>query len=870
MEKSRISEIPIRYKSTLIFLLPLMAFLFMLNTVLNDKWKDYTQLSLIQELFGFSVDISGLVIGLQQERGLTELYLKSDGDEFEQDLKEKQIQTDLQLQGLRDFLSQAEIRHEFPKTWLNWASSLDQFSQLDSVRLRVEQQKEHENFFNFYSSLTSQTILLFEKTVHMSNLVTLEDQMHSYYVLLWLMEYAGRERGRVGRVLASGELQTNIFKEISGYVAFQQQLKKEFLAIAPEHLRDAYNNRMTHPSNESVDIVRSGILNRLTKTSLLNRLHSFIGYGGLIHHFKNYVIRGERYYYLLANELFVEAAFIIRDYRRLPGLTADEHDRLLVVEKTLKNYIANLDIAASLHRAGESVAVIDEMVKIDDAPALEAISWLREVIVQKDAGDWFQDATVRIEIMNQILDQLKEEILVKIAQKVQLTWQQLILYSVLSVILVLVTLITSGYLILRLSRSTRHIEETVDKIAKSGNFSLQIDLPGNDEYSRIGHAINYNLGRLRHAFDTINNTLTEAAAGNFKARIQTNYQGDIQRLRDGVNSSLERISVIHDDYQKSVEQLNVSGADLTRAKQKAELNERRSRLIVDTALDAIITTNRDGCIETFNPAAQKIFNYSVDEVLGQKFSILLPESQKTNHHKIIENYMSGHSGPGFGNIEEGQAIRKGGEEFPVELAINSIHFMDDVNFICVLRDITKRLAARNKLYHMATTDDLTGLVNRNLFNSRLDDALKLNKRNQQLVGLLLIDVDKFKKINDTFGHPAGDLVLKEVAELLIELSRETDTAARLGGDEFAVLVVDPEHSSSAEILAKRIMTSILDKRIILGHRVQISLSVGISCYPANATDAELLIKTADEALYQAKEAGGNQYRIFTSTTEDDS
>jgi len=163
---------------------------------------------------------------------------------------------------------------------------------------------------------------------------------------------------------------------------------------------------------------------------------------------------------------------------------------------------------------------------------------------------------------------------------------------------------------------------------------------------------------------------------------------------------------------------------------------------------------------------------------------------------------------------------------------------------------------------MALSDPLTGLANRNEFHRRLEEAIKLAKREGNFVALMLFDLDRFKEVNDLFGHPIGDELLKFVSAQLVNVTRETDTVARLGGDEFAVIMPNVDDSNEVALVAERLIHDLSQPVTLSGSMVQSGTSIGIGLYPRDGEDIEGLFKTTDQALYEAKREGRNGYRFF--------
>jgi diguanylate cyclase (GGDEF)-like protein len=163
---------------------------------------------------------------------------------------------------------------------------------------------------------------------------------------------------------------------------------------------------------------------------------------------------------------------------------------------------------------------------------------------------------------------------------------------------------------------------------------------------------------------------------------------------------------------------------------------------------------------------------------------------------------------------------------------------------------------------LATHDHLTGLPNRVLLNDRINQYLLLAKRTKTLASLITLDLDGFKQINDTYGHPIGDIILKSIAKLLTELIRETDTIARIGGDEFILLATEAKSINDIKTLANRILR-IVQKPIIVGkQKIIVGISISIACYPSSGRTAKTLMNNSDKALYVAKAQGKNCYAIW--------
>jgi diguanylate cyclase (GGDEF)-like protein/PAS domain S-box-containing protein len=206
--------------------------------------------------------------------------------------------------------------------------------------------------------------------------------------------------------------------------------------------------------------------------------------------------------------------------------------------------------------------------------------------------------------------------------------------------------------------------------------------------------------------------------------------------------------------------------------------------------------------------------------------------------------------------------RIGGDEFIADVLLSRVKQGEKIFLHALVRDITKRKHLEEKIQQIADHDSLTGLPNRKLFSDRLGVALAQAQRNQKEVGIAILDLDNFKGVNDTLGHDVGDLLLKATAERLSAALRNGDTVARLGGDEFVLILPDSKVIEDMIHIAQRIVDSFRKPFLIGTHQVVVTTSIGIAVYPNDGIDEGVLLKNADIAMYQAKQAGRARYQLY--------
>lgn len=276
--------------------------------------------------------------------------------------------------------------------------------------------------------------------------------------------------------------------------------------------------------------------------------------------------------------------------------------------------------------------------------------------------------------------------------------------------------------------------------------------------------------------------------------------------------------------------------------------------------EAMLITGADKNIVAVNPAFSKITGYTQEEVIGKNPNLLSSGKQTPDFYQTMWMGIN-EAGQWQGEIWN---RRKSGEIYPQWLSIGVVKNGkgEIINYISLFSDITERKAAEQKIEFLAHYDSLTKLPNRALFADRLKLALVYAARNDKKVGLLFLDLDKFKTINDTMGHLAGDMLLQSVAERLKSCVRESDTICRQGGDEFMILLPDADTEADVENVAQKIIAAMIAPHQIEERELVITFSVGVSIFPDNAEDSETMIKCADDAMYRAKERGRNNYQFF--------
>ncbi|MDX1604919.1 MAG: PAS domain S-box protein [Candidatus Competibacterales bacterium] len=299
--------------------------------------------------------------------------------------------------------------------------------------------------------------------------------------------------------------------------------------------------------------------------------------------------------------------------------------------------------------------------------------------------------------------------------------------------------------------------------------------------------------------------------------------------------------------------------DVTANKQ-AEAAMREALTVFNASNEAILSTDANEVIRSVNPAFTAITGYSAEEAIGKTPALLHSGRHDDAFYRTMWSELES-TGAWEGEVWN---RRKNGETYPEWLSISSVRDENGqvTGYIGLFSDITQRKQQEATVWRQANFDALTGLANRNLLYDRLERALVQARRNRSKVGLLLVDLDGFKVINDTLGHDIGDQLLVEVAQRIEHCVREQDTVARLGGDEFFIIVGDVPHAERLQVIGEKVIGVLRESFTLASALHYLSGSLGITVFPDDGEDVQTLMRYADIAMYSAKRSGKNRLRFY--------
>ena len=484
-----LNRLKIRTKLILFMVIPVLTILVFSISGIYTKVQELEAIKSSSNFTTVSLLLADLVHELQKERGLSAGFVGSGGQNFKEEVPKQRKQTDEKLRLFNEILDNNTSGGN------NWGLS-DKFTILQqelyvlpATRTAINTLKQG-NFFDYYSNINALAINIIHYLQVLTKDATLARQGDAYSSLIHLQERAGQERGALNGIFASGKLDSKLFQEISAYIADQKGMINNYYTVVSSKYQDILREKMKHPVVIEVEALRAAAINKARRNELLNDLQMMIGYGGLIHDFKDYVIRGRDWYIEHFSELSIEAKNIIEQYQDLPGMSSQGIAYLNSIETTFKQYQGLLKDVAKMKKLGHSIIEIDALTNIDDKSAIEAIKQLRKDVTSLDTSKWWEKATFRIELIKEVSDAIRSDIVFRNQQIIETTKQSASLYILLSITSLSISFILGYFLMRRLVEELVNISNNMHNMQEHRNIDQRLVVSGHDEIADMANAFN--------------------------------------------------------------------------------------------------------------------------------------------------------------------------------------------------------------------------------------------------------------------------------------------------------------------------------------------------------------------------------------------
>ncbi len=624
--------------------------------------------------------------------------------------------------------------------------------------------------------------------------------------------------------------------------------------------------------------------NAEAKGFYLSQIRGAVGYGGLIHHYKDYVVRQDPDLLILIRRDLAELRRLILRYVAL-GTNDQEQIAIREFSSTIDNYEVKLEIARDSVAKGRDPAQADILSKIDDYPALEALSFLEEV--------WRESRDEATEGLNGTVNSGLEAL------------ERGIMFLPVLLVTVAVLLWFLQRLLREIADRTRSEAEVAERTAELAviNEDLEAEI---SERKETEHALRASETRLSEAqriaqmgnwrWDFTDDTMwwSEEVYRIFGYRPEDTDQDLLTLFLNSMHADdqAKTMEVIQDTYRRH-QTLNLDHCIVTKDGQRRTVQEqaevyfddagkavglrgtiqditdrslaehelRKLTQVVEQSPASVVITDTKGMIEYVNAKFMEVTGYSDEEVLSTN----LPDLQsglvaESVFDEMWDTVLAGNTWHG-----EIHSRKKDGDPFWEYASVAPIKNADGaiINFIHSKEDITLRKKYEERLLRQANFDELTDLPNRVLALDRLSQAIAGAHHGNRTVVLMHLDIDNFRNVNDLLGRATGDRLLKEVANRLSRCLHKGDTIARLGSDEFLAILPEIDAAVHAEAVAQNVLDAVSRRFILGGQEFFLTASLGLTVYPSDGYDPHILMRDAEAAMHRAKERGRNTYRFFT-------
>lgn len=781
----------------------LFAAIPMLLLTLFGSWRMFALLDSYQEAqkntlaIEIGRDAELLIFELQRERGLTAGYVSSQGDKYQDDLIQQRTHTDKQATKLLNNPSLSHFVSALPNEQSqaqslreNLESITAKSYQISAIRTGADLQQDNEAF-TFYSEYNHQLLVLISQLQMQTKDAFQAKAYNDLLNVLTIQEMAAKERGLMNQMLSAKYLDSNAYIRINSIEhELDESLSKILLTASPQN-RQFIREVLASESHQQVLQIRTQLKSQVHLIEQAYKLSRLMGYGGMIHDFKNYLLRGEQVYFDSFSNSISQLQFKIHKLKQINGLPREKRAAILEIDETINEYHNKIDMLRLLKQQKLTIAEQDKLVRIADEPMVKSLSKLQYQNPEIDNEYWWKIASERIDKLHQLSHHITDEIAYLGRHQKTETLMFLSLGLAVGSINLLLLFLLGRSMINNLVGSIALIANNMQKMAHDPNLELTVPEKGSDEIALMSQALNQMLNERR----------------------------------------------------KASRQLNLAAA------------------VFKYSAEGIVVTDAKNQIELVNPAFTQITGYTLDDIKGKNPSVLNSNQQSRHFYNDMWASLKEH-GKWEGELWN---TRKNGEVYPEYLAITLVRNDSGkiIQHIGLFLDISNRKKYEKDIWYNTNYDQLTGLPNRALYIKKMQQDIALSQQNNQQLALLFIDLDRFKYTNDLYGHTVGNQLLTQVASRLESLKGHNHFVARLSGDEFIIILANIDHQQQAQLVAEDVITRLSSPFGVNDDELMISASIGISLFPQNGTNEELLTRNAETAMYQAKNDGRSNYRYYS-------
>ncbi len=539
------------FKQKLLILLsfPLIGFIFFSSLQSYNYYNSYSSMKKIETLTILSTKISKFVHETQKERGLTAGYLGSEGKKFKFKLQEQRKNTDAKYKDIKKFIATIEFSEETKDLLNNIQKALDMLKDLDSIRDRIDNLNiSLADAIKYYSTINN---IMLNEIIYISthsDVSKITQEIISYSNFLLSKEKAGIERAVGTSFLGNDAFKEGMRIKFINLIEAQNIFMNLFLLNANPKAKEYYFNAIDNSAIKEVNKIRKTIINSTNKHALIARIKELVGYGGMIHNFKNYVLRGKSKYVNRFNAQYKELLNLVNQYKNMNDITTQEKQLLDNIVKVFTTYKKGLPYVIKATQNGMTIRELDKIVKVNDSPAVNALAKLNKSLFSVKPEYWFGQMTEKINILKDIDNELSTRLLADVQEIKNNAFNILVIMLIISVVGIIITLFISSMIIYNLQSSIKLFKDGLDEflsyVVREKDEVELIKVQGKDEFAQMATDVNKKIKQVSKIIEVDKNTVEEIddimgkiTNGFYGYHIhQTGASSEVRKLRDTINT----------------------------------------------------------------------------------------------------------------------------------------------------------------------------------------------------------------------------------------------------------------------------------------------------------------------------------------------
>ena len=544
-------------KSQLIFFVVFVIIIFSIVS-LRQIYHDYSKsrdFSFLEETVILSTKISSLVHEIQKERGASAGYLGSKGKKFKDTLKKQRVLTDKKLAQLKSYLSHINLAKINPLMDKPVEDAMSKLKHINDIRSKVDSLSiKTTKAIAYYSYINAKLLNSISLIAAESRSPKITREVFAYTNFLLSKERAGIERAVGANTLARGNFGYGMYVKFNNLIAAQKSYMESFLRYASPKAREYYHKLMQARCVKEVNRIRGTLLESYKKKLIISQLKELVGYGGFIHNFKNYVIRGNKKYSNKIAHEYRQIVKLIDEYEHLQYISKEERELLKAIKSVFFEYKSGLPAVVSANENGLSIRVLDNIVKVNDAPAINALNKLSNSFFTSSSVYWFKVMTQKINLLKKMDDFLAKELLVSIKNEKSQARDSLIFSIILTIGFILLLLIIAKLIVSNIQTSLKKFEKGLlsffGYLNKEHSNVEFIDLDGENEIAAMAKVVNENIKRTRklleedtRLLEEVKNIAAKVRDGHIRQSISsTTSNAELNELKNIFNEMLSNIA----------------------------------------------------------------------------------------------------------------------------------------------------------------------------------------------------------------------------------------------------------------------------------------------------------------------------------------